>query len=106
VVLGLLFLLGGSAGPVQPIAAELAVETSYPCDENAVESTQQLAGNLFSALLVPLCEMAAEADLQVPGAPVDLRGDTVVLVSLLLTVGFYFSRFDSPLLRTQLDNAE
>jgi len=42
-VLGLLFLLGASAGPVQPIAAELAVETAYPCDENAVEATQQLA---------------------------------------------------------------
>jgi FLVCR family MFS transporter 7 len=105
-VLGLLFLLGASAGPVQPIAAELAVETSYPCDENAVESTQQLAGNLFSALLVPICEAAAEGDLQFPGEIVDLRGDTIVLMTLLITVALYFSRFDSPLLRTQLDNAE
>jgi len=105
-VLVLLFMLGASAGPVQPIAAELAVETSYPCDENAVESTQQLAGNLFSALLVPICEMASEGDLQFPGKVIDLRGDTIVLMVLLVTVALYFSRFNSPLVRTQLDNAE
>jgi len=105
-VLVLLFMLGASAGPVQPIAAELAVETSYPCDENAVESTQQLAGNLFSALLVPICEMASEGDLQFPGKVIDLRGDTIVLMALLVTVALYFSRFNSPLVRTQLDNAE
>ena len=48
-----LFGLGISAGPIQPVNAELAVEVSYPCDETAVESTQQIFGNLVSALLVP-----------------------------------------------------
>jgi hypothetical protein len=49
---------------MQPINAELAVEVSYPSDENAVEATQQLCGNLFSALLVPLCVTAAKSDFQ------------------------------------------
>mmetsp|Transcript_2336 Transcript_2336/g.7170 ORF Transcript_2336/g.7170 Transcript_2336/m.7170 type:complete len:321 (+) Transcript_2336:1-963(+) len=57
--------LGALAGPVQPINAELAVEVAHPLDENAVEATQQLAGNLCSALLVPLYQAAAVFDLQV-----------------------------------------
>jgi hypothetical protein len=35
-VVGGLLTLGAAAGPVQPINAELAVEVSYPSDENAV----------------------------------------------------------------------
>ena len=53
-----LFGLGIAAGPIQPVNAELAVEVSYPCDETAVESTQQIFGNLASALLVPLAAFA------------------------------------------------
>jgi hypothetical protein len=75
VVAGLL-TLGGAAGPIQPINAELAVEVSYPSDENAVEATQQLCGNLFSALLVPVCVAAAKADFPIldgVGPDVDVR---------------------------------
>lgn len=56
---------GAAVGPVQPINAELAVEVTHPFDENAVEAAQQLAGNLVSALLVPLYQAAAIFDLQV-----------------------------------------
>jgi len=52
-VLFSLVLLGFTVGPVQPICAELAVEVSYPEDENGVVALQQVCGNLFSAILVP-----------------------------------------------------
>ena len=56
---------------------------SYPEDENSVEAVQQLCGNLFSAMLVPICERAASKDWDIlpgltPGE--DIRGDTVVLM--------------------------
>jgi FLVCR family feline leukemia virus subgroup C receptor-related protein len=106
IVVGLLLSLGASAGPVQPIAAELAVEVAYPCDENAVEATQQLSGNLFSALLVPLCASAARFDLQLGTLQADVRGDTLLLLALLLATGAYFTTFDAPLLRTMLDEEQ
>ena len=59
IVLPSLLALGALVGPVQPINAELAVEVSYPADENTIEAMQQLCGNLFSALLVPVAERAA-----------------------------------------------
>mmetsp|Transcript_2337 Transcript_2337/g.7174 ORF Transcript_2337/g.7174 Transcript_2337/m.7174 type:complete len:525 (+) Transcript_2337:109-1683(+) len=65
VVVSAILALGLLVGPVQPINAELAVEVAHPFDENAVEATQQLAGNLCSALLVPLYQAAAVFDLQV-----------------------------------------
>merc|ERR1712151_605364 len=54
--------LGMAAGPVQPINAELAVDVTFPGDETAVESVQQIGGNLISALLVPVAEAAANID--------------------------------------------
>ncbi len=105
-VAGALFFLGFLIGPVQPISAELAVEVAYPCDENAVEATQQLAGNLFSALLVPICATAARFDLQAPGRIVDVRGDTLVLLGLVTLTTLYFSSFDAPLARTAVDKGE
>lgn len=65
--------VGATLGPVQPINAELAVEATYPSDENAIESVQQLCGNLFSALLVPLCELAANYDVDYTTGVVCLR---------------------------------
>ncbi|KAJ8602288.1 hypothetical protein CTAYLR_007859 [Chrysophaeum taylorii] len=64
VVVSVILALGAAVGPVQPINAELAVEVTHPFDENAVEAAQQLAGNLVSALLVPLYQAAAVFDLQ------------------------------------------
>ena len=99
----LLFALGATAGPVQPISAELAVEVAYPCDENAVEATQQLSGNLFSALLVPICAGATSFDLTLGGLRADVEGDTLVLLALLGLTAGYFIGFDAPLKRTMLD---
>jgi len=104
-VIAVLFALGSFAGPIQPIAAELAVEVTYPSDENAIEATQQLSGNLFSALLVPLCEWAASFDLQMGSSQqVDIRGDTLVLLALVSVTLAYFTAFDAPLKRTLLDS--
>lgn len=64
-VVSAILALGAAVGPVQPINAELAVEVTHPFDENAVEAVQQLAGNLVSALLVPVYQAAAVFDFQV-----------------------------------------
>lgn len=119
-VIAALLAIGAFAGPVQPINAELAVEVTYPADENAIEAVQQLCGNLASALLVPLCEYAARWDVSLPSPQAllggqavagasgsgagSLQGDTVVLVAFVVLVGIYFSTFDAPLRRTEVDN--
>jgi FLVCR family feline leukemia virus subgroup C receptor-related protein len=99
--------LGMTAGPIQPINAELAVDVSYPSDETAVESIQQVGGNLVSALLVPLVEIAAKQDYELlpqnPSLASDIRGDVVLLLALTTVTYFYFSNFDSPLKRTIAD---
>ncbi|CAE7816047.1 unnamed protein product [Symbiodinium sp. CCMP2456] len=103
--LAALLAIGSFAGPVQPINAELAVEVTYPCDENAIEAVQQLCGNLISALLVPVCEWAAELKITLPGSDGYLRGDTLLLLAILVVVGLYFSTFSAPLRRTEVDQA-
>ena len=68
-----------------------------PRDENAIEAVQQLCGNLFSALLVPIAERAGEMDVRsLPGLEVGagLRGDYAVLGFIAWRLG-YFSTFDS-----------
>ncbi|KAL3915531.1 MAG: hypothetical protein SGILL_005607, partial [Bacillariaceae sp.] len=106
VILALLGL-GIAAGPVQPINAELAVDVTYPGDETAVESIQQIGGNLVSALLIPLAETASESDFTllkgVPGLESDIRGDVVLLISLAFITLAFFSGFDAPLARTAAD---
>ena len=99
--------LGVSAGPIQPINAELAVDVTYPGDETAVESVQQIGGNLVSALLVPVAELLAKRDFTVlKGVPFlesDVRGDALLLVGLALMTMTYFSTFDAPLARSLAD---
>lgn len=99
--------LGLVAGPIQPINAELAVDVTYPGDETAVESVQQIGGNLVSALLVPLAERAARKDFELlDGIPLlesDIRGDVVLLLVLTVAAYCYFSGFSAPLKRTIAD---
>lgn len=99
--------LGFAAGPIQPINAELAVDISYPSDETAVESVQQIGGNLVSALLVPIAEIAAKQDYQIfprnTQLESDIRGDVVLLCFLAAITYAYFRSFDSPLRRTLAD---
>jgi len=102
--------LGVTAGPIQPINAELAVDTTYPSDETAVESVQQIGGNLVSALLVPLAAVGAKQDYQLlPTNELfasDIRGDVVLLMAIAAITWVYFSDFDSPLRRTMADRGE
>ena len=108
-VLAILLSLGALVGPVQPINAELAVEVTYPADENAIEAVQQLCGNLFSALLVPIAERAGEMDVRsLPGlgeVGAGLRGDYAVLGFIAMVGLGYFSTFDSELKRSSIDCA-
>jgi len=101
--------LGVAAGPIQPINAELAVDVTYPGDETAVESVQQIGGNLVSALLVPVAELLAKRDVtMLKGVPLvesDIRGDVLLLMSLALITMVYFSSFDAPLARSAADTA-
>jgi len=105
VVIGTLIALGAVVGPVQPINAELAVEVAYPADENSIEALQQLCGNLFSALLVPIAEGAGKGRLPVPGGLGELRGDFLLLGGLTATGLAFFSTFDSTLRRSALECA-
>mmetsp|Transcript_4745 Transcript_4745/g.6742 ORF Transcript_4745/g.6742 Transcript_4745/m.6742 type:complete len:598 (+) Transcript_4745:188-1981(+) len=102
--------LGMAAGPVQPINAELAVDVTYPGDETAVESVQQIGGNLVSALLVPVAEYASRLDPELfPKNPVldsDIRGDVILLIVISIMTLSYFSGFDSPLKRSMADCAD
>eukprot|EP00594_Rhizosolenia_setigera_P013856 CAMPEP_0178955764 /NCGR_PEP_ID=MMETSP0789-20121207/9805_1 /TAXON_ID=3005 /ORGANISM="Rhizosolenia setigera, Strain CCMP 1694" /LENGTH=622 /DNA_ID=CAMNT_0020637469 /DNA_START=169 /DNA_END=2037 /DNA_ORIENTATION=+ len=106
-LLAALLGLGMAAGPIQPINAELAVDVTYPSDETAVESVQQIGGNLVSALLVPVAEIAARQDYQllpsVPALASDIRGDVLLLFGLALVTFAYFTTFDAPLRRTIAD---
>jgi MFS family permease len=102
--------LGVTAGPIQPINAELAVDVTYPSDETAVESVQQIGGNLVSALLVPLAEIGARQDYQLlpnnEALASDIRGDVVLMATLAMFTLAYFSTFDAPLRRTEADDEE
>jgi hypothetical protein len=102
--------LGFATGPVQPINAELAVDVTYPGDETAVESVQQIGGNLISALLVPVAERLAHADYDYslfPGNALlesDVHGDVLLIAVLTLATIAYFATFDAPLMRSLADN--
>jgi len=109
IVLSLLGL-GFFTGPIQPINAELAVDVTYPGDETAVESVQQIGGNLVSAILVPLAERAAREDYELlPDIPIlasDIRGDVILLMFVAIITYIFFSGFDAPLRRTIADRED
>jgi len=106
--------LGLSCGPIQPINAELAVDVTYPSDETAVESVQQVGGNLVSALMVPVAEWALNQDYEffdkIRPLDLDVRGDVLLLFTVAAVTIVYFSTFDAPLRRTiaegELENLE
>jgi FLVCR family feline leukemia virus subgroup C receptor-related protein len=102
--------LGLACGPIQPINAELAVDVTYPSDETAVESVQQVGGNLVSALMVPVAEWALKQDYeffkQIRPLDSDVRGDVVLLFTVAAVTIVYFSTFDAPLRRTEADGEE
>jgi MFS family permease len=99
--------LGLSCGPIQPINAELAVDVTYPCDETAVESIQQVGGNLVSALMVPVAEWAMNQDYEffrkIRILDSDIRGDAILMFAVAAITLVYFNSFDAPLSRTMAD---
>ncbi|GMH79172.1 hypothetical protein TrLO_g13590 [Triparma laevis f. longispina] len=105
-VLVSLFGLGFVAGPIQPVNAELAVEVTFPSDETAVESSQQIFGNLISALIIPLAEMASKKDITLfptMSFESDIRGDVILLAAIAAGAFASFSKFDGKLARSLLD---
>jgi len=96
--------LGLSAGPVQPINAELAVDVTYPENEIAVESVQQIGGNFVSALLVPLAEFCSRRQFDM--SSIAMTGDTILLFALTGITMAYFFTFNAPLARTLADADE
>ncbi|GMI01740.1 hypothetical protein TrVE_jg7188 [Triparma verrucosa] len=105
-VLVSLFGLGFVAGPIQPVNAELAVEVTFPSDETAVESSQQIFGNFISALIIPLAEMASKSDITLfptMSYESDVRGDVILLAAIAAGAFASFSKFDGTLERSLLD---
>ena len=110
-------------------------QVAYPADENAIEALQQLCGNLFSALLVPVAERAAEFREPLPGGVLpesartraepsasacsalslrlwprpaqlgQLQGQFLLLGGLVTGGLAFFSTFDATLRRSALDCA-
>lgn len=86
----------------EPLSLSCRVEVAYPADENSIEALQQLCGNLFSALLVPIAESAATSHTPLPGGN-SVSGDSVLLSGILLCALVYYSTFTSALKRSALD---
>lgn len=101
--------MGLAAGPIQPINAELAVDVTYPSDETAVESVQQIGGNMISALLIPVADWASrrvdyEIFENVPQIASDIRGDVILLLIVALITMAYYNTFNAPLERSFADS--
>mmetsp|Transcript_35846 Transcript_35846/g.88267 ORF Transcript_35846/g.88267 Transcript_35846/m.88267 type:complete len:517 (+) Transcript_35846:949-2499(+) len=99
IVLASIIALGLVVGPIQPINCELAVEVAYPEDENAIVALQQVCGNLFSALLVPVLATAGTMTLG------PMQGDYALLEVMAVAGLVYFATFDAPLKRLEMDSA-
>lgn len=106
-----LLMVGLAAGPIQPINAELAVDVTYPCDETAVESVQQIGGNMISALLIPVADWASrrvdyEIFENIPPIASDVRGDVILLLVVALITMAYYQTFNAPLERSFMDGKD
>ena len=90
---GALLLLGFLVGPVQPLAAELAVETTHPDgDENTIVALMQTAGNLASACAVPLfLSLQKAAAARGWEARYDLRVEYFALAAAVAAAGAVFA---------------
>jgi hypothetical protein len=93
------------ARPVQLINAKLAVNVTYPGDETAVESIQEVGGNLFLALC--LCRwrnMHLHKITILTSIPIlagTVLGDVVLFLMIVIIATFlYFLGFHAPLQRS------
>merc|ERR1711957_683693 len=80
---------------------------TYPSDETAVESVQQVGGNLVSALMLPVAEWALNQDYEffnkIRILDSDIRGDVILLFTVAAVTLVYFSTFDAPLRRAMAE---
>ena len=99
----------GEGGAEQASRAGPPVAVGQPCGvaagRAAVESVQQVGGNLVSALMVPVAEWALNQDYEFFRKSVDVRGDVVLLFAVAAVTIVYFNTFDAPLRRTLADEA-
>jgi len=100
-LVGCVLTVGMFIGPVQPITAELAVEVTYPSDENAIVAVQQVFGNLFSALLVPVCNTLRHVYI----SELKTGADHILILAICSAGGAYFSTFAAPLKRMMTETA-
>lgn len=75
---------------------------TYPADENAIVAVQQVFGNLFSAMLVPLSNRVKHLHI----AAFNIRTDYFMLLSICGGGGLYFCTFTAPLRRLLAETAE
>ena len=57
-----LVVVGLFCGPIEPLAAEIAVEVAYPADENIIIAVLQLIANFASAAALPIVEALSDSD--------------------------------------------
>ncbi len=84
-----LILMGFFIGPVEPLSAEIGVETTFPSNESITVASQQLLSNFVSAILVPIMNMLRD----------DRTSYSKSLLSLLVFLVIalvFFSTFRSP----------
>jgi FLVCR family feline leukemia virus subgroup C receptor-related protein len=95
--------LSVSCGSIQPINPELAIDVTYPSDETAVESVQQVGGNLLGN-----SSYGADYEFFYQTQPLDsdIRRDVLLLFAVTAVTIDYFSFFDAPLRRTLADSEE
>ena len=85
------------------------MDVTYPSDETAVESVQQIGGNMISALLIPVADWASrrvdyEIFENIPQIACDIRGDVILLLIVALATMAYYSTFNAPLERSFADD--
>ncbi len=84
-----LILMGFFIGPVEPLSAEIGVETTFPSNKSITVASQQLLSNFFSAILVPIMNMLRDARTSYS------KSLLALLIFLVISLVF-FSTFRSP----------
>ena len=74
-------------------------QVTFPADENSIVAVQQILGNAFSALLVPLSHRVKHLHM----AAFDIRSDYFLLLTVCGAGAIYFCTFNAPLLRLKAE---
>ncbi len=95
----MLIVMGFSIGPVEPLSAEIGVETTFPSNESITVASQQLLSNFVSAILVPFMNVLRD------NRTCYSKSLLALLVFLVISLVF-FSTFRSPYRRLLQDKEE